>query len=308
MAEKLTKKQRKTLEALKATFDLGPGYAQILRDAVINDWNEQEIVQAVTSSDTFRSSFPGLLDNEGDLRDFLTGQQNASLNPQNLGSAIIAYKKLWESYQEAAEGYGGITGRIGRDKVALLIRNETSPTELRANLQAVKTVTANAESFRMFNQQLKEMGRAPLDRDGLLRFAVKAAPQELYDVYEATRLRQMDLGLGIQGAGAVARSLGNVDEAGQVTGVAQNRTLAKLVADLKATQADIGPELASAGISSLKLAKFLADPTDDPDLAQRLEQLVTSRRAQGAYVAGTQPRAGAMGPKLSSDAPIASYG
>lgn len=286
MAPKLNKKQKQALEDLKETFDLGPGYAQILRDAVINDWNDQEIIQAVTHSPTFRRSYPGIFDADGNLADFLVGSERASLSPQTLATAIKNYNTLWKSYEDAAVNYKGIIGRMGRDKVAALIRSETSPDEFATKLQAVYTVKTNPEMFKLFQQQMRAAGLEPLKGQGLFRFIAGTADKKFYDVYEATRFRQA-LDLKKADANRLAKQVGLPGE--------QFASLDQVAAEARSQLRTIGPELQAQGINTVKLVKALANPSANLDVMEKVQQILTSRSQLGKPVQGTYPTRGPGG-------------
>lgn len=305
---KLNKQQRNTLRRLKKQYDLGPGYGDIIRDAVINDFSEQQIIKAVTRSDTFRRDFPGIFDKKGNLQDFLTGTDKTNLNASTLATAIQNYKSLWASYEDVAVQYKSVLGKIGRDKVAALIRSETSPEELMAKARAVQLATENKDTIDIFNQQLKAAGMKPLAGQDLYKFLAKTGDQKFYDVYEATRLRQLAPGLDLTAKNAeeIAGSLSNVDDqSGQFIGAGD---VAGLVKQLSAHLADLGPELKAAGYDNIEVAKLLANPNADPTFVNKIQALMEARRAKGQYVAGSQPRQGPGGVKLGEEGRAAAYG
>jgi hypothetical protein len=303
----LNKQNRRRLQRLKKQYDLGPGYAEIIRDAVINDFSEQQIIRAITRSDTFKRQFPGIFESKGTLQSFLTGTAETNLNASTLSTAIKNYRSLQASYEDVAGNFGGVVGKIGRDKVAALIRSETSPEEFAAKARAIQLATENAGAIDIFNQQLKAQGLPPLKGQDVFKFIAKAADQKFYDVYEAARIRQLAPGLDLSTADAakIAKSLQNVDDQGQQTGAGD---IGGLLTRLSADISDIGSDLKGAGIDNLRLAKYLANPGADPELAAKIEQVRATKRARGQYVAGTQPKQGPGGVKLDNDGKAAAYG
>lgn len=290
----LTKQEREQLKRLQKRLDLPAGYADILRQSVIFDWADQELVHAIANSDHFRQQYPGIFDNNGDLQDFLTGQNRTPLNKDTLAAAIHNYDKLSQSYETAAAGYGDIAGKITRDKVAALIRSETSPDELRAKLNAVQTVGTKKEALDAFNAKLKELGRPPLQGNDLFKFVAGSADQKFYDLYETVRLQQTlpNAGFSAQDAMSIAKALPNRDAQGKQTGAGD---VASLVAQLSEKLGNVGPELAAAGIDHVTLARFLANPQADPGLLSKIQQIEATRKGAGAYVAGSQARKGQAG-------------
>lgn len=294
MADNLTKQQRKTLKELRQDFDVLPGYADILRKAAVFDWSTQEIIHAVVHSETFRKQYPGIMQG-GQLADFLTGQANATLSVQTLAQAVGNYKAFEKQYEDALQDFPQAgPKKLTRDMLATLIRQEKSPDEFRAALSAVQTVKANPELFKTWEQIAKTAGIPK--KFNPFEAAARVADQKFYDVYEAARLENMGLGLGAQDALKVAKSLTNVDAQGRSTGIIDTARLADLVAKVQAQSADIGPEMEKQGISRLDLSKWIATGgASDPTLSIKLEQLVATKRNQGAYVAGSQARKGPGG-------------
>ncbi len=293
MAEPLTAPQQKTLKELRKDFEVLPGYADILRKAAVYGWSTQEIIHAITNSQIFARQFPGLMQH-GTIADFLSGRANAPLSAQTLGQAIGNYRTLEKSYEDAMRDFpDAMSGKLTRDRLATLIRAEKSPDEFRANLAAISTVQANPDLFAEWERIAKVAG---LGQFNAFKVAGRIADQKFYDVYEATRLENMGLGLGAQDALKLAKNISNVDAAGRSTGIIDTGKLADLVGQVKSRQSDIGPELTAAGIPTLDLSKWIATQgASDPTLSLQLEQLVASKRGGGAYVAGSQGRTGQAG-------------
>lgn len=300
-------KNRRAIRELRDQFDLGPGYAGIIRDAVINDWSEQELTQAIVHSPVFRRQYPGLIDADGYIQDFLAGANRAQLTPSTLAAATQAYNQLWKSYEDVASNYKSVFGPVTRDKVAALIRGDVSPDELQTKLFSVQKATSNPEALDIFNEQLEAAGLKPLAGKDAYKFYAKTASQKVYDVYEAARVRQLAPGAGFSADDAkkIAESLQNVDEQGRPTGPAN---VGQLLEGLTANLSDIGPELRQAGIDNLAIARYLANPGEAPELATKIQQLIATKRGRGQYVAGSQPKQGPGGVKLYDDNRTAAYG
>jgi len=301
----LTAKQKAKLKRLRNRFDIGPGYGSILRDAIIFDWSETQLIRAVTKSKVFRRQFPGILEG-GNLSDFLTGQENASLSASNLAKAIGNYKQLWQAYETAGQAFG--FGKLNRNQIATLIRSERSPDEFAAGAYAVRQVTQNAEAFAIYNQQRKAMGLKPLERKELFR-AVARRDRKFIDTIEAARLRQLgeQFGFSAQEAQAIAKGLPNFNAQGRPTGYVDPGAL---VNELRSQMADIGPELKAAGITDVQIAKFLANPDSDPDnISSAIQRVIAARRGTGGFVQGRQVSQGpGGGPQTASSPGPVSYG
>jgi hypothetical protein len=301
------KQNRQQIKKLKRQYDFLPGISQVLRDAVINDYSEQELLRAVTKTKSFRNAYPGIFDRDGDLQPFLVGAARQGLSASTLATAVGNYNKLWFAYEQAASNYGGIAGKIGRDKVAQLIRSETSPEEFQTKLRAVQLATDNPGAIDIFNEQLKAAGLPPLKGKDVFKVFAGSADQKFYDAYESARIRQLGPGLDFSSKDAmgIAQALGNVDEQGNPTGPGD---VSELLRQLTGTLSDIAPELQAAGYNNLSIAKYLANPDSDPAFAIRLQGIIAAKRGRGQYVAGQQVQRGPGGVRQGSGDKPLNYG
>jgi hypothetical protein len=281
-------KVRKQLSAALKRSSIEGNYSALIREAVVNDWNEQQFVQALVRTKAFRRQHPGVVKG-GQINDFLLGQEGAPLSFSTLGNALGNYRTLWQSYETAGRAYG--YGKLNKRQIASLINGEKSPEEFAASAQAVQQVKSNAETLSLYNQQRKAAGLKPLEQREL--FQAFASPNRGWvDQYEATRLRLLggNLGLSAQDANTVAKSIG--------TPGTLSADIGALVGDLRSQLGDIGPELEREGISRVQLAQFLANPDEDRlGIQQRIAQLQQRRRSQGQFSQGQQtgPRPGSSG-------------
>jgi hypothetical protein len=293
------KKVRKSLESALGRSGIEGNYSKLIREAIINDWSEQQFVQALVRTKSFRRNFPGAI-RGGNINDFLLGQEGAGLTFSTLGQALSNYRTLWQSYETAGRAYG--YGKLSKRQVAALIQGEKSPEEFAATAQAVQLVKQNEGALSLYNQQRKAAGLQPLKQRELFE-SFASQSRGFVDAYEATRLRMIggNLGLTAEGAHQVAKSIGTP---GTITGATD---IGALVGELRSQLGDIGPELEREGISRVQLAQFLADPSSDSlGIQQRIAQLQQRRRSQGQFAAGQQtgPRPGSTG---STPGPVA-YG
>jgi hypothetical protein len=283
-------KVRKQLQSALKRSGIEGAYSQLIREAIINDWSDQQFVQALVRTKSFRRNYPGLV-RGGHINDFLLGQEGAPLSFSSLGQALGNYRTLWQQYETAGRAYG--YGKLSKRQVAALIQGEKSPDEFMAAAEAVQLVKTNEGALSLYNQQRKAAGLQPMKQRELFE-SFASRNRGFVDAYEATRLRLFggNLGLSAEGAQQVAASLGTP---GTITG---SGDIGQLISDLRGQLGDIGPELEREGISRVQLAQFLANPdVDKLGISQRIAQLQQRRRSQGQFAAGQQagPRPGSTG-------------
>ena len=288
----LTKQQEAELKSILHSLSLGNAFGDLIHQAIVNDWNPQQFVTQLVRDDRFQAKFPGVIGPHGEINDFLVSKEGVGLSPSSLGQALSNYRSLWQAYEQAGKRYG--YGDLNRNQIATLIKGETSPDEFGSKAYALNVVTKNKTTFDLYNQQRKAAGLPPLERGDILS-AIANQDAKFFDVYEATRLRQLgsNFGFNAKEAQAVAKAIPDVNAAGQPTNVAPD--IGRLVAELSGHLSDIGPELRSAGIDTITLARYIANPSAYPRLAGKIEQVMAARRSQGAYVAGSQSRKGPAG-------------
>ena len=282
------KKVAKQLKSALQRSGIEGAYSSLIREAIINDWSEQQFVQALVRTKSFRRTYPGVV-RGGNINDFLLGQEGTGLSFSTLGQALGNYRTLWQSYETNGRAYG--YGKLNKRQVAALIQGEVSPDEFVARAQGVQMVNQNEGALNILNQQRKAAGLQPLGRRDLFS-AFASRNQSFIDAYEATRLRLEGQGLGLN-AKEAQQVAGSIGTAGTLTGAAD---IGALISDLRSQLGDIGPELEREGISRVQLAQFLANPDSDRlGISQRIAQLQQRRRSMGQYAAGQATSTGPGG-------------
>jgi hypothetical protein len=276
------RKLAKQVKQLLSGLGLGGGYSLLIDKAIRNDWDTTEFTSALVRTRRFKQTFPGLV-HRGRLNDFLT-DGNPIVSVSNLGKAIGNYYALREQYQDVAEIQGGWL-KVTPARMRLLMRGEVSPEEFGRRAFALQTARQNPGLMDSFNEVLKASGKKALQPKDMFRFLAGTGQKELYDIYEAARLRLSGLGYSPKDALQLARGIGMP---GDLTDVDQ------LVQQVRSNLADIGPELDREGINLTKLTAFLANPGVDPEgLAPKLQTILANRRQLG------QQRGGSFGQKGS---------
>jgi hypothetical protein len=278
------KKQKKSaLKTALAGLGLGGAYTKLINKAIRNDWDAQEFVVALTRTKEFKRRYPGLVVN-GRINDFLAGGRDG-VTVSNLGSAVTNYKRLRESYQDVvqAQGLGGRFA-VTPKNMRKLIKGEVSPEEFGQRALITNAVQKDPSLEAWYNAVRKQAGLKPVDRFGLMK-DISNKQSRFYDLHEAARLGASGL-YGAKDALSLARSLGTPG---------QYKDVGELVQAVKANLADIGPEVARAGIDNVTFAKFLDNPASDlkGELAQKLQTILANRRALGQQQVQNQ---GARGP------------
>lgn len=276
---------KKQLQSALGGLGLGGHFYELINRAVRNDWDANEFLHQLIRTKAFKAQFPGLLTGNR-INDFLAGGRDG-ITISNLGSAIARYKNLRESYQDVVQAKG-LTGlKITPGYMKQLITGEISPDEFGRRAVALQTLKDNPDLMASYNAVLKAAGMKPLDDLGMRKFLAGAAQKKFYDVYEASRLNMANLGFSPQQSLQLAKGIGSAGELADVD---------QLVAAVRQHRADIGPELAAAGIDDFKLTSWLANPGVDPEgLAPKIQTIIANRRAMGQQQQGGFGRKGSGG-------------
>lgn len=268
--------QKKNKEAIShALSGLGigaTGFQHLVDMAVRNDWPSQRFLEELKTSKRFQRMFPGLVVQGGQINPFLGN---------SLAQAVGNYRKIAFTYKQTARGLFNLSDRM----IGEFIQKGISPDEFGTRIEAIAKVKSNPGLMDIYNQELKAMGRSPLDEIGFLKFTAGAASRDFYDIYEASYLRSQGLNIDANQALGVAKAIGTP---GQMTDLSQ------LLSDVYRFKNDIQPELDRNGITDSSLA-LLAAGGGDPALTPVLQGLVAQKRATGTQVPGYQTRRGTGG-------------
>ena len=276
------KKARKELQAALKQLGIDGNFMALIDAAVRGDWSPQQFTVRLTRTEAFRNKFPGLIQN-GNLNSDLVGGRDVGITASSLGTAIRAYEAAWKGYTEIAKNYG--YGPVPRQKLAILIKSGVSPDEFGTRLAAIATVKKNPEVFDAFKAQAKLAGVNMQPKD-LFKFAAKTADKKFYDIYEAAQL-QTQIGLD---ASAAARAAKGVGLPGQAT-----PNFEQTIAAVRQNLQQVGPELASQGITPAKLVKIMANPGSYVKEMEAIAQVIATREGLGRPVAGMYAQKGSAG-------------
>lgn len=280
MAEQKNKLARQ-LKDLLSSLGLGGEFLQLIDSAVRNDWGAQEFIDRLINTKTFRQRFPGLITN-GQISPYLLQQAGAGINASTLGSAIQRYEQHLYAYGQVAEKYGF---NFRRDMMRAAIKFDISPDELGARLNAVDTLKRNPDFFKNFERL---SGQKFKGRQEQLAFLAGAGGQRVYDLYEATLLKQADIGLSRKQVKNLAGDIGT-------PGALDPMAIGQLVDQVRQNLQTVGPELAAQGINSAQLVKALANPSLFPKEIDKMRQIMASRQALSRPVQGSYGSKGSGG-------------
>jgi len=259
-------------------FGISAGFQFLVDQAIRNQWTASEFEQHLVRSRSFQKLYPGLVDADGNI------QSTLAAGSQNLQAAVNKYKVLRDQYSLVAREFPGI--KLNAQKIGALIGNQVSVDEFARRSSALSQVRTNPGLKDLFNEELKALGKPPLDDIGWMKFMAGASGRNFYDIYEGAVLRAQGLNLTAEEALAAARSVGAPGG-----GPAD---LGGIIAQVRSLKSDIAPELAREGITETDLIQ-LAGGSDPKGLTPILERLVAQRRALKGYSPGVQGSRGTGG-------------
>lgn len=164
-------------------IDVDANLQQLMQHASQQGWSMARFKQAVYDTPEFHQEFPGIFDNQGNLR--MTPQQ---------------YIQTKQSYISTAAQYGV---NASPKTIAWMFRNEVSPQEFASRAQAINSLQNNQQYFRAFNETLKAQGMDPLSRGDQLRFVLGEGNKEWYNQWQnaSTRYSAQQAGIDTQKGG-----------------------------------------------------------------------------------------------------------
>jgi len=250
----------------------GGEFTHLIIQAIQEDWSATEFQQALKESPRFQRMFPGLIEKDGSINVLLGN---------TLGSAVYAYRRWQDAYQQVAKGRVHLTTKM----MGVLVAGGQSPDEFGARLNAIQSAQANPALQAAFNEELAAMGKKPLDEIGWLKFLAKTGPTNFYDIYEAAQLRSSTLNLEPEAALALARAVGTPGQAADV---------GSIIKAINALKPQLAPELERMGITDADLVLIEAG-SDPKNMLPQIRQLLAQRQAMGGHVSGSYARQGPGG-------------
>lgn len=179
---------------LRLRIPPGP-FIGLMHQAAGQNWSADEFMWGLEGNPRFNKMFPGI--------------QQLLDEGMSVSSAVAAWRRLGEEYQEAAKemGVGKLT-RLNPQRIGYLIENNIDLDEFKLRAGILEYARHTEGARQAFNAILKNRGDRQLDRQGWFRFIMGKGEQRLYDTYEGAVLFQE---LGPQGLRArEARRLGKI--------------------------------------------------------------------------------------------------
>lgn len=173
-----------------------------------SDW----LIQQISQTQGFKHRFGGSVD--------------AMKKASNLTTvdAISGVLELEGNLKDLEKQYGRDGSRINPQLMTSLINKGVSMIEIEKSYQVFKRMEDNKESLNAFNEVLVARGGQPLTTGDMFKFLSGEAPQELYDVYEASSFRELAQKAGL---GNLFSAADAIDAALESAGVLESDRIEK---------------------------------------------------------------------------------
>lgn len=168
------------------------GIQNIIDQASKAGWSSDRFLQAISGTDAFQERFKGIFDpKSGSLK--MTPEQ---------------YIQTEQAYQAYAAQYGI---NLNGGKEAFLFRNNVNPQVAAQRFQTEATLRDNSDFFKAYNQELKQEGKDPLDKQGLFQLVMGEGNKEYQQLLERAQTRYAGEQAGIH-FGNAANAYLNISE------------------------------------------------------------------------------------------------
>lgn len=224
------------------------------------------LISKVTADPRFKRAYPGILDEDGNLR----------MKPSEWKAQARQYRNIAAKY-----GYSPTDSMIGR-----WIAGETSPAEAEWKAQMVQQVRHNAPLLQavkaqvdLVNQRRRAKGQKPIKSIASVQDAVDflsgGAPAATYAAYEAASISAAAQSAGISVDAEKARRL-----AMATPGIESMEDQEKRFHDIAAQLRTSGAELSAFGLTQNDLMTIQYGGAGRVDLASKAERAMAQAEAQ----------------------------
>lgn len=190
----------------KGTFEAE--YQRIIALAVdsgrLPDWaaNDQEVEELLFIAQAENKSDEWLITqitNTAGFRSRFGGSVEALKSAANLSTidAISGVLELEANLIALEKSYGRSGDRITAAMMTDLINKGVSMSEIQKSYEVFKRMEDSREALDAFNQVLVANGQQPLGVDDMYNFLSGQAPQDIYDLYEASSIREAAVKYGL---------------------------------------------------------------------------------------------------------------
>jgi hypothetical protein len=162
-----------TEDQLQQVFTLSglnfPGLQELIHQAIINSWSNDELMFHVVQSPAFAAAFPGIFRPDGSLK----------MDP-------ASYRAQVDTYRHTAYvlGYNPSAELIGQ-----WIQGDVSPQEVADRYTAANRIKESPQAFAALQSEWKAAGLGNITQAGAAHALLGQAPKQFYDIWERANLR-----------------------------------------------------------------------------------------------------------------------
>lgn len=230
-----------------------------------NEW----VIEQISKLPSFQKRFPGI----------------KSFKDQGLSTseAVGAFLEFETGLKQMEKQFGRSPDRITPDMVGALVGKGYNIEQVQKTYTTFKRMEDYAPALQAFNEILAANGKQPLSGTSTIEFLEGTAPQDVYDIYEASSFRESAETAGLGGLFSAHKA---ISAALQTPGVATPESItsgmqeaAKLVLRLRAN-IDLGQfGLANDDLIDMSLGLRPQSGRSSAEIQQSVEQAVTAARA-----------------------------
>jgi hypothetical protein len=259
--------------AILTGMGIPPGtFTDLINQAVIENWSEDEILARIYATPEFHQMFPGIFREDGSMR-----------------FSAAEYRSISDNYKSIARDYG-VTG-LSTGQISKLIGGNVSIHEFQTRMSAVQRYEEFKPALNAYRDILKAQGidTSAIDGDaGLLKFVLGQAPKEFYRTYEQTNVLTQARTTGFvgkeQGVGMARRI------AALTPGISSEQDLQEHFATLAVQARTVVPasQWARMGITKGDLVQLEFGGPRRAAVAERVQDVMSQQQAfrEQVYVGG----------------------
>lgn len=158
---------------------------ELLFIAQAENKSDEWLITQITGTKGFKSRFGGSVD---------ALKKTANLSTIDAISGVL---ELEANLKALEKSYGRSGDRITAATMTNLINKGVSMSEIQKSYEVFKRMEDNKESLDAFNQVLVANGQKPLGVNDMYKFLSGQAPKDIYDLYEASSMREAAVKYGL---------------------------------------------------------------------------------------------------------------
>lgn len=259
--------------AILQGMGIPPGtFTDLINQAVLENWSEDEILARIYVTPEFHNMFPGIFREDGSMR-----------------FSAAEYRSISDNYKSIARDYG-VTG-LSTGQISKLIGGNVSIHEFQTRMSAVQRYEEYKPALNAYRDILKAQGidTSAIEGDaGLLKFVLGQSPKEFYTNYEQTNVLTQARAQGFVGK---ERGVGMAQRIAALTpGISTEQELQEHFATLATQAKTVVPasQWARNGITKNDLVQLEFGGPRRAAIAERVTDVMKQKQAfdEQVYVGG----------------------